>query len=262
MSLVELEKISTEYDGPIEVYYFGVLDRIKNNRTALENEILILRYRNQHKGDQELDKLLEIVASNSEIAANIKKYFDRVFPVGTLISCDYKYEGQVFEDVPHGSGVIRYDNGDVYIGSFKSGQRHGKGELTFKNGRGFYKGQFENDYISGYGKFDYGDLFPKIRNDYYIGQFKDGKKHGKGKYYYSCGDTFEGIFENDKNNSVYSGEFFQGAKHGPGTLKDITTGKIQHQSWENGWQTQLPHESKQPVKVFPEADESEKKTAL
>lgn len=158
MSLLELEKVATEYDGPIEVYHFGVLDRIKNNRSALKNEVLILRYRNQHKGDSDLQKLLDIDVTNSDITENIKKYFDKVFPIGTLYTSSYKFEGQTFEDKPHGSGVIRYDNGDVYIGTFKSGQRHGKGELTFKNGRGFYKGHFEKDCISGYGKFDYGTV--------------------------------------------------------------------------------------------------------
>jgi hypothetical protein len=33
-----------------------------------------------------------------------------------------------------GEGMFRYNNGDVYIGQSVDSQRHGKGELIFKNG--------------------------------------------------------------------------------------------------------------------------------
>ena len=83
----------------------------------------------------------------------------------------------------------------------------------------------------------------------YIGTWLNDDMHGHGQLFF-------------KNNSVYSGEFFQGAKHGPGTLEDIATGTIEKQFWENGWQTPLPTDSKEPVKVFPGSNESEKKSAL
>lgn len=69
----------------------------------------------------------------------------------------------------------------------------------------------------------------------YIGQVKDGKMNGKGKYYYKCGDIYDGNFVdgvksgrgiytfatvtiNGRNtNCTFNGEFLNGNRHGTGS---------------------------------------------
>ncbi len=51
----------------------------------------------------------------------------------------WKFEGQIFDELPEGGGHMTWDNGDSYEGDFHVGLRHGNGVLTFKNGT-IYKG--------------------------------------------------------------------------------------------------------------------------
>ncbi len=48
------------------------------------------------------------------------------------------------DDKKNGSGVLRYDNGDVYEGQWKNNQRNGKGIYHYKNGDVF-EGEFKDD---------------------------------------------------------------------------------------------------------------------
>lgn len=49
-------------------------------------------------------------------------------------------------------GIAIYLNGDKYEGDFQDGERYGKGEYTFSDGRK-YIGSWENDLFDGQGTF-------------------------------------------------------------------------------------------------------------
>lgn len=47
------------------------------------------------------------------------------------------YEGDVFDGIVFGRGILRYSNGDVYEGDFKYDEPCGKGKLTLETGEVF-----------------------------------------------------------------------------------------------------------------------------
>jgi hypothetical protein len=42
-----------------------------------------------------------------------------------MLSGKQKYEGEFFNDIPQGKGKMVYENGDIYDGQFKEGQKDG-----------------------------------------------------------------------------------------------------------------------------------------
>jgi hypothetical protein len=70
--------------------------------------------------------------------------------------------------------VILYNNlGDIYIGEFKNGLKHGKGVETYANGD-FYEGDFINGLCEGSGTYLWKD------GSEYNGDFKQGYRNGYG----------------------------------------------------------------------------------
>ena len=49
------------------------------------------------------------------------------------------------DEKPEGKGKYIYENGEYYIGEFKSGERHGKGILYYSDGKIKQKGNWIND---------------------------------------------------------------------------------------------------------------------
>ncbi|CAI2359156.1 unnamed protein product [Moneuplotes crassus] len=95
---------------------------------------------------------------------------------------------------------IIYENAE-YIGEVKNGKRHGKGKITFSDGRE-YEGLWEDDLRIGYGVKKY------LNGDHYVGSFSMGKAHGKGIYTW-------------QNSDIYDGEWKNGVKEGNGMWKGI-----------------------------------------
>ena len=60
----------------------------------------------------------------------------------------FNYSGEVNDkNVPHGKGVAKFDNGDIYEGSFDNGVLTADTAVyTYKNGDK-YRGSFKNDYF-------------------------------------------------------------------------------------------------------------------
>ena len=107
------------------------------------------------------------------------------------------------------------ENGINYKGPWLNGEKHGKGEEYYKNGKLKYSGEFVD------GKYEGNGLFYKENGDYYIGPFAKGKKKGKGMEYYENGELkYEGNFDNDEyegngkyydvNGDIYKGKFMNG----------------------------------------------------
>ena len=121
-------------------------------------------------------------------------------------------EAKFINGLANGKGILVHKKISRYIGNFVNSLRCGKGELI--TNKIYYKGDFLNDAMHGFGKIiflkeghkyegqfknnqieGWGVLLWKY-GDRYEGQVKDGKMHGKGKYYYKDGKIYEGIFVN------------------------------------------------------------------
>ena len=56
---------------------------------------------------------------------------------------DHKFQGNIKDDIYHGSCSIKYSNGDVFKGNMNHGQMDGQGSINYKNGDRF-NGIFKN----------------------------------------------------------------------------------------------------------------------
>lgn len=68
----------------------------------------------------------------------------------------------------NGFGKYTYNNGDVYIGSWRNDKQKGKGKMIYKNGD-IFEGMFDQDHQEGGGTWSKWNI---------TGQLKDGKLEG------------------------------------------------------------------------------------
>ena len=87
------------------------------------------------------------------------------------------------------SGMDIEKGNGTYIGEYKHGVRHGKGEFEFIS-EDKYVGEFKNNKFDGQGTYIFSSGFK------YIGEHKDGKPHGQGTYTHEHGEVLKGIWEN------------------------------------------------------------------
>ena len=113
----------------------------------------------------------------------MNKRFDRLeFNINHNKEIEYdngKYIGPLLNGLPHGKGVIYWNDGDKYEGDWINGKREGKGITYYGNG--------------------------KFKGDRYVGDYKNNLKEGKGIYYYANGSRYEGDFNNNtsKGKGIY-----------------------------------------------------------
>lgn len=125
-----------------------------------------------------------------------------------------------------------------YIGTFKGAAKHGHGVLKFKDGLE-YKGQIEENIISGYG-------IAILKDRIYEGFWENNQKHGLGLEKCSDGRLYVGSFATDRkegygeytwaNGSQFKGFFKNGKQHGEGVFisqKGVSKKGI----WHNGKRT-------------------------
>jgi hypothetical protein len=139
------------------------------------------------------------------------------------------YEGEWRDGLPHGRGVMRWQNGDVYDGEFDNGQPHGSGTaeavantFTFADGR-VYTGEFVHGLREGKGKLT------QPNGDVYDGQFVHGTVTGFGCLRYAKGPrVYQGLFEHGRkvkghlhfpgSRRGYDGEWLDDVPHGSGFM--------------------------------------------
>lgn len=126
-------------------------------------------------------------------------------------------------------------NGEVYVGSYKDGVRHGEGKLVYSDGS-CYDGWFSD------GKRDTSEAqegnqratYKKQDGYVYRGGFKNGLRHGEGEENRISGGSYSGWFAQDKydtseapegnqratytfpNGDFYVGSYRTGLRHGEG----------------------------------------------
>ena len=93
---------------------------------------------------------------------------------------------------PEGFVLVKYANGDVYKGEFRSGNPNGKGVYLFANGVRI-EGDFDgSEFDRGWGTIKYPD------GSVYTGDFDQGTPNGHGVLNYANGTRFEGTFIDGK----------------------------------------------------------------
>lgn len=116
---------------------------------------------------------------------------------------------------PGKTGTAEYPSGDVYVGGYKNGQRHGQGTYTYKEKGWKYEGAWKSDKKDGLGVMYYSN------GEKYHGMWKNNKRSGQGTHIYA-------------NKDIYTGEWLDGAKHGIGSYIYRETGSELYGTWKQG----------------------------
>ena len=138
-------------------------------------------------------------------------------------SREASYEGDWVDDVPHGSGVMLFENGDRYQGNFVMGHAEGQGSKTWAQpprAGDSYQGQWRADMRHGQGEMRWS------AGDRYKGQWRDGMRHGQGEHHWADGQWYKGEWLDDKMHGQgeyhlpdgrwYKGEWRDYKMHGQG----------------------------------------------
>ncbi|CAK4104720.1 unnamed protein product [Aphanomyces euteiches] len=128
------------------------------------------------------------------------------------------YEGKEELGLRSGQGVLKFANGDTYVGDFAKGFRHGRGVYTFMHGTRVYDGEWQRSLRHGKGKevWRQGELILWS----YDGAFVKDKKHGFG-------------IERKATQGTYSGYFVNGVKEGSGVMT-LPNGNTYDGQWKGG----------------------------
>lgn len=136
------------------------------------------------------------------------------------------YEGSWKADLRNGQGFEKYANGNHYSGHFLDGKAHGQGYYKWANGE-FYNGEWNQGQKDGYGEWQ------SHEGETYIGDWKKGVADGNGCYTWSNGDKYDGewlkCLKHGKghdlfaNGDSYTGQYRYGKPWGIGVYQ-----------WKNG----------------------------
>lgn len=127
------------------------------------------------------------------------------------------YEGEIENELPHGTGTVNMYYGAKLSGRFEAGKLSGAGELNTSNGY-HYHGEFKDGYLTGIGTL----TFPKGKHLVQeVGGFVLGQEHGHQIQTFSNGDIFEAEFRagvmngvatiTKKDGAILEREFYLGA---------------------------------------------------
>lgn len=129
------------------------------------------------------------------------------------------FEGSWLNDKRHGLGYEEFANGNRYKGEYKLGKVDGQGNYKWKNGDE-YEGQFQDGLKHGYG------IWKGVNADEYVGEWQYNYPYGFGKHQWANGDFYEGewkaclrhgkgqdVFH---NGDTYIGEYQWGKAEGYG----------------------------------------------
>lgn len=119
------------------------------------------------------------------------------------LSGNWVYDGYFKNGNKFGKGKVDYlKSGNFFFGDFKDNKKSGKGEMMWKLEKQYYKGEWFNDELSGFGFYVYLSELNKKKNlrNFYVGEFEGNNREGFGVHFYS-------------DSSVYIGHWKKGLKN-------------------------------------------------
>lgn len=128
------------------------------------------------------------------------------------------------------------ENGAIYTGQWKNGQRNGQGKQVWLDGS-YYEGYWFQDKAHGKGRLVH------MQGTIYEGYWLFDQAHGPGAYYTEEGSFYQGNWYADKQHGLglekwasgasYEGSYFMGMKHGRGCFVWEDGSKYQGEFHEN-----------------------------
>lgn len=232
--------------------YENVLKEVFNNKD------------NENNYENRLKKVRRIECINSKNKfcminhENIEREFRNFSHL--YIKDNMVYGGGVEDSLPHGFGLIKYEDYAYFYGNFLHGSREDLWGLYLKPENIRYEGGYKDDQRQGYGIYTYKDgtvyegFFEKndliygimfcTNGDNYTGPFKDGKPSGKGVLEKPSGLSYrceDGIPEKKPfkitypNGLSYEGEFDDyDYPHGKGALISADESWSHHTTFVHG----------------------------
>jgi hypothetical protein len=104
------------------------------------------------------------------------------------------YEGEWWEDLCDGRGVLTTALGDRYEGNFKMGVKDGQGVKRWTNGD-VYDGSWRAGLQEGHGALTMGE--GPQHGCKYVGQWRGGRRQGEGAFYWPDGSKYLGTWTRD-----------------------------------------------------------------
>jgi hypothetical protein len=93
------------------------------------------------------EKGAEVVSSSKCTSIEPKSARRMEIKIGGL---EGQYNGPLWNSLPHGTGIIRFRNGDTYLGELVDGEMHGNGTLYHRSkDSGIARGHFEHNVFMG-----------------------------------------------------------------------------------------------------------------
>ena len=116
------------------------------------------------------------------------------------------YVGSFRNDVKHGRGLLKFNNGGQYAGEFANGIYHGRGRLTLADGVTAFDGDFVNGHCSGKA------TVTLANGNVYSGTVECGVIQGEGEMKYTNGDVYIGCFVAGERRGAGALEFAGGGR--------------------------------------------------
>ena len=139
------------------------------------------------------------------------------------------YEGSWKDGLMHGFGILTdFVGSETYVGGWNEGSKHGRGTMVFWNGAR-YEGEWARGEIEGRGTMVFSN------GDRYEGEWGNQRFHGMGTLHCSDGTLVEGEWAEGLLLDRFQGETRQGLPHGRGVY-EFFSGKRYEGEWENGYE--------------------------
>lgn len=144
------------------------------------------------------------------------------------------YDGEMFDEMPNGKGVLKKNGQVVYDGNFLDGKKHGIG-TSFIEKKKIHYGEYLEGEFHGQGKL----YHPDTKEMIFDGKFKKGFPFC-GKFYCNNSIVYEGFFKNFcgefaffYDDQIYVGEFKNGKRNGFGETLNLKDDTIYEGYWKN-----------------------------
>ena len=187
-----------------------------------------------------------------------------------------KYKGNFVNSTINGDGKLKWSNGDVYLGQFHNGYRHGHGTLLSFDTLFRYEGEWQMGKRHGFGTLLHGEQLSVTLNgsetihSKYVGSWFNDTRHGQGRAEWSTGQTYDGQWVNNEIKGsgcmrwpveglveIYKGQFERGLPHGFGEFTWPSSASVaMTQQLQNRYIGQWVHGKRQGAGIYLYADGS------